>query len=259
VKVLLIPSAVSDRDRAHAQFLSSVLINDTVAVDAGCVGLFGSSRRQARVRHVLISHTHLDHIASLPVFLESVFELGDQPVTIHASRPALDCLRRDLFNDRLWPDFVTLSDAGRRFLELAVLEPGRPVRLDGLRVTPVEVNHVVPTLGFIIEERRAAVVVSSDTGPTEELWERANRTPHLKAVFLEATFPNDMAELAELAKHLTPSGFAEEVGKLTGPRKRAALIAVHLKPRFRARIIAELKALGLPNLHIARFGRPYVF
>jgi cAMP phosphodiesterase len=259
VKITLLPSSVSEYHRDQLQFLSSYLVNDTLAIDAGCIGFFGSPQEQARIKHVLITHTHLDHIASLPIFVENAFEAGGEPVTIHGTEAVLDCLRRDLFNDRLWPDFVSLSGGDVTFLKLQTLVPGQPVFLEGLRITPVPVNHVVPTVGFLVEDDAAAVVLAADTGPTQALWERANQAPDLKAVFLEVTFPDAMAGLAELAKHLTPATFAVEVGKLKQRKEQPAVIAVHLKPRFREQIVSELKALGLANLQIARFGRAYEF
>ena len=98
-----------------------------------------------------------------------------------------------MFNDRTWPDFVALSEGDLPLLRLERLEPGVPIELEGLRITPIPVNHVVPTLGFLIEDGHSAVVIASDTGPTELLWQRANAAPHLDAVFLEAAFPNAMA------------------------------------------------------------------
>src|SRR5262249_51364855 len=156
----------------------------------------------------------------------------------------------DVFNDRVWPDFFALSLGKAPFLKLAMLEPGKTVELEKLRITPVPVNHVVPTLGFVIEDNAAAVVVVSDTGPTDEIWKYANATPNLKAVFLEATFPNAMMQLADLSKHLTPVQFAAEIRKL---KKPAAVIAVHIKARFRDQVIKELENLGISGLQIGQF------
>src|SRR5207245_10727782 len=114
-------------------------------------------------------------------------------------------------------------------------------------LTPVALNHVVPTLGFIIEDKDAAVVVVSDTGPTDEIWKHANATPKLKAVFLEATFPNSMIGLAEVSKHLTPVLFAREVEKL---KKRVAFIAVHIKARYWSQVVGELQDLGITGLEV---------
>jgi ribonuclease BN (tRNA processing enzyme) len=256
VKVVLVPSSVSERSEDQHQFLTSFLINDTVAVDAGCLGLNGTAQEQARIRHVLITHTHIDHIGSLPIFVENAYEGKRDCVTVHGNEAVLSCLQTDLFNDRVWPDFIRMSTANAPFLKLALLQAGHAIELEGLRVTPVPVNHVVPTFGFIIEDKDSAVAIVSDTGPTDAIWGYANQTPNLKAVFLEATFPESLTWLAEVSTHLTPALFAREIQKLKRP---AALIAVHIKARFRTEVTNELKALGLPNLQIGRFGKPYTF
>jgi ribonuclease BN (tRNA processing enzyme) len=238
------------------QFLTSYLLNETVALDAGCLGLHRTPREQARVRHILLSHTHLDHLASLPMLLDNTYQSGSGCVTVYGNDAVLDCLRRDVFNDRLWPDFIRLSGERPPFLRLERLEPGRPVEVEGLRITPVPVDHAVPTLGFLVEAGSAAVLFPSDTGPTEAIWQRANATANLRAVFLEATFPQAMAGLAEVSRHLTPPLFAAEVRKL---RRPARLIAVHISPRFYSEVVDELQALGLPNLEIGQPGKTYEF
>jgi cAMP phosphodiesterase len=253
VRVTLLPASVP---RPGRQFLTSYLLNDRVAVDAGSVGLFGGAAEQARVRHVLLTHSHLDHLALLPIFLDTVYQGGTDCVTVHGSETVIDCLRRDVFNDRIWPDFIRLSEVRPPFLKLQQLEPGRTVEVEGLHVTPVPVNHPVPTLGFLIEDDTSAVVIPSDTGPTTEIWERANALANLKAVFLEATFPDADAKLAEVAGHLTPATFAAEMRKV---RRAARFIAVHINPRSVAKVVAELRALGLPNLEIGQPGKPYTF
>jgi ribonuclease BN (tRNA processing enzyme) len=255
VRVTLVPSSIAAAGGEDpGQYLISYLINDTLAVDAGSIGFYGTPEQQARVRHVLLSHSHVDHTASLPIFVENAFEATDECVTVHASAAVLDSLRRDLFNDRAWPDFVALSAGPRPFLKLERLDPYRPVELESLTVTPVPVDHVVPTLGFVIADGDATVVIASDTGPTDDLWRVANAAPDLKAVFLEASFPDSMAELAMSSKHLTPALFGGEVRKLSRP---VPVIAVHLKARYRSEIVAELNALGLPNVEIGKFGTAY--
>jgi ribonuclease BN (tRNA processing enzyme) len=253
VRITLLPSSA---DGTPQQFLTTLLVDDAVALDAGAVGLYGTPAQQAGVRHVLLSHSHIDHLASLPVLLNNILAEDGSFVTVHGSEAVLDCLRRDVFNDRLWPDFVRLSELGRPFLRLAPLAAGQPVCVEGLRITPVEVNHVVPTFGFVVEDGAGAVVYSADTGPTEALWEAANRTPNLKAVFLEVTFPDELTWLAELSRHLVPAQLAAEVRKL---HRQVHVLAIHLHARWRAEIIRQLKALNLPGLQVAQFGVPYDF
>lgn len=109
MKIRLIPSSISREEAPGRQFLTSYLINEVVAIDAGCIGLFGTPEDQARLRHVFISHTHVDHVASLPFLLENVYEAQGDPLTVYGGADVLACLQQDLFNERLWPDFIALS------------------------------------------------------------------------------------------------------------------------------------------------------
>jgi cAMP phosphodiesterase len=211
---------------------------------------------QFRVKDVFLTHSHIDHIASLPIFLETVFQAPGGCVTLHASEATLDCLRRDVFNDRVWPDFVGMSEKGLPFVTLKVLEPGRPVEVGGLRLTPIEVNHVVPTFGFLVAGESGTVAIPSDTGPTEAFWQAAGAVDDLKAVFLEASFPDSMHSLAVSSKHLTPAMFAAEALKLG---REVPFIAVHIKPRFYNQIVAELDGLKLRDLRVGKPGTPYDF
>lgn len=258
MKVTLVPSSISSDGVDQNQYSISYLINDTLAVDAGGLGFYGSPEQQAKIKDVLITHTHADHLASLPIFVENAYEGGDDPVTIHGSSHVLESLQLDVFNGRIWPDFITMSaTTGPKFLRINEIEPGRPLLLQGLRITPVAVDHLVPTLGFVIDDGRSSVVIPSDTGPTEEIWRVAHASSRLRAVFLEASFPNALAELANVSKHLTPALFGAEVRKLD--RTDYELIVVHMKPRYRTEIIGELERLGLPNMTIGRFNEPYLF
>src|SRR4051794_20942679 len=189
MRVTLVPSSISLDGEEPSQYLISYLINDSVAVDAGSLGLYGSPQRQALVKHIFLSHTHIDHTASLPIFVENAYEAQAECVTIYGSDEVLECIQRDMFNGRTWPDFVALSAGAVQLLRLQRLEPGRPIAIEGLRITPIPVDHVVPTLGFLIEDDHSAVLIASDTGPTELLWQRANLARRLDAVYLEAAFP----------------------------------------------------------------------
>ena len=238
MKVTLVPSAVSEGSGAQGFCLSSYVIDDTVAIDAGGLGFLGDLSAQFRIQHIFLTHSHMDHIASLPIFLENVFRSSEHCVTIHASAKTLDTLRRDVFNDRVWPDFISMSEKGLPFVKVEILEPGRSVEVGGLRLTPIPVDHVVPTLGFLVSAPGVTVAIPSDTGPTESFWKAAGAAADLKGVFLEASFPDAMSDLAVIAKHLTPAMFAIEVRKLPRP---VPFIAVHIKPRFYDAVVAELR------------------
>jgi ribonuclease BN (tRNA processing enzyme) len=256
MKITLLPSAVGDVPAPAPQYLSTALINDTIALDAGCLGLHGTPEQQAQIRHVLLTHSHLDHVATLPIFLENAYEGRADGVNIYAGSETLDWLRAHLFNDRIWPDFVALSPEDRPFLHLVPFEAGQTIELNGLHITAVALDHVVPVHGFLIRDAEASIVFVTDTAPTDVIWHAANALPNLKAVFLEATFPNELAWLAKVSKHLTPTTFAGEVRKLAQPVR---IVAMHLKARYRGEIAAQLQALGIAELELARFGMPYLF
>lgn len=216
----------------------------------------GALEDQARIEHIFISHTHIDHVASLPVFLENVYTPDDRCVKVHGSRAVLDCLRQDLFNNRLWPDFVELSLTNPPFLQMHELEEQKTLEVSGLKITAIPMDHVVPTHGFIVEDEKSCVVFAGDTGPTSALWKEANRRKNVAAVFLECSFPESMAWLADTAKHLTPSQFAEETKKLD---HSAPFHAVHIKSFCYEEILAELDALGQPHIHVGKPNHVYEY
>jgi ribonuclease BN (tRNA processing enzyme) len=254
MQVTIVPSSVSGQP---TQLFTTYLINGTVAVDAGSLGLFGTIAEQARVKHVLITHSHLDHIASLPPFLDAVYDGSGDCVTVYGNAHVLECLRKDVFNNRVYPDFFAISTFRPPYIKVQELTAGQTIEVSDLRITPVEVTHAVPTYGFVIEDDHSAVVFPSDTAPTEEIWQVARRCANLRAVFLEATFPESMRWLAEIAKHLTPSLYADEMKKLNRPAVR--FITVHMHPRFQPIVSQELMALKLPGVEIGEFAKVYTF
>ena len=236
------------------QFLVSFLVNDELAIDAGSIGLLADLRRQQKLKHVVITHEHLDHVATLPIFLENVYDPGPECVELLASREVLDFLHGDMFNGRVWPDFIDLSRPSDAFVRTTAIEPLRPITRAGLTITPVPVSHGVATLGLVVDDGRTAVAFPSDTGPTEQFWEHLASIDRLKAVFLEASFPNSLADLATITGHLSTATFAAEIGKL--PRQ-VRWIVVHRKARYAAQIAKEIENLGLANVELVRPGHVY--
>jgi ribonuclease BN (tRNA processing enzyme) len=241
---------------SSVQYATSFIVNDTIAVDAGPLGFWRTPDDQARIRHVILTHSHLDHLATLGIFVENAYRPGRECLTVWGSAPVLTSLREDIFNGRVWPNLLELPSPHAPMAKLAELTSEVPITVEGLRITPVPVSHTVPTFGMVLEEHDTAVVIVSDTGPTDRIWDVMNALPHLKAVYLEATFPNDMPELTEVSRHLMPSSFAIELEKL---RRPATVLAVHLKARYRDRVASELRALGADYVRVAEPGREYIW
>lgn len=254
MKVTLVESSVGAG--RHQQILASYIVNERFCIDAGSLGFIAPLNMQRAVEHVFLSHSHLDHIASLPIYIDNVYTPGPQCPTVYGTRPTLDAVRSHFFNDVVWPDMIRLSGEETPFLKIREIAAEQPVEVDGLRVTGIELNHVLPTLGFVVEDQDAAVAFVSDTSPTDRIWEVLNATPNLKALFMECSFPNHMGWLADKAMHLTPRLFQSELAKL---RRPVPVYVIHIKTAFDAKIREELAGLRLPQVAIGEPGSEFEF
>jgi ribonuclease BN (tRNA processing enzyme) len=236
--------------------MTCLLVNGTIALDAGSLSQTLSIERQAEVRSILLTHSHMDHTSSLPFFIENVYGKRDRAIEIHASEATVYAIRKYLFNNATWPDFTRLPNHLVPVVRFEEFETEKPLTIEGVTFTPVAVDHLVPTHGFLIEQDGVAILWSSDTGPTRRLWEIANRTPNLKALFLDTSFDNSLQQVADVSLHLTPQTLEVELRKL---ERRVPVLLHHLKPPCVARIHEEVRRLRNPDLTFLEQGKEYSF
>lgn len=242
---------------APGRFVASYLINDEVAIDAGGLTAALELEAQERVRHVLLSHSHLDHHCGLPFLADNVFGRLDQPIQVRATKEVIDSLRKHVFNDIIWPDFTRLPGPDNPTLVLEPIPIGQPVHLGKVSVMAIPVHHLTPTVGFLIEDQDGdGVIYTSDTGPTDRVWEVASKHPRLKAIVTEVSFSSDAELIANASGHMTPRLLEKELQKL---QSEVPVFLTHLKPAHRKRILAEVKTLKLPRVEILEQGREYEF
>jgi cAMP phosphodiesterase len=254
LKVRLLPSSTAPDPQR--QLLTTFLVDDSVAIDAGSLAFALTADEMRRVRHVLISHAHADHTASLPLFLSELFPVLTEPVIVHATPHVIDALRRFVFNGDIWPDFeqIALLNGQGPALRFCPLEPGTPVQLGSLQVTPIPVNHVVPTVGFVVENQHSGFVFTSDTYVTDEIWNAASRPERVKAVVVDVSFPDEMEDLAAASKHFTPRSLASDLRKLT---RDVLVCVVHIKPAYREAVLRQLAGMRDPRISVMEIGRTY--
>ena len=240
---------------APGQGMTSFLVNDTVALDAGGLSFALSVDRQARVKDVFISHAHLDHTCCLPFLIDNSFASPGFSLRIYGVQDVVTALSKHLFNGSLWPDFTSIPDDLTPVLKLVTLEPERPVKVGNLRVRAVPVSHSVPTTGFIVDDGDGSLAFSSDTGPTTRFWNVVNATKNLKAVITESSFPTAEEHLAHISGHLTPRLLGEELTKL---KQDVPVYVYGAKPRFVSRIKKEITALKRRNVQMFVQGRTYI-
>jgi cAMP phosphodiesterase len=240
------------------QCLTSFLIDERLAVDGGSIGFALSPDQLSAVGDIVITHSHNDHIASLPIFVAEAFTTIERPITVYGTEEVIAALRECIFNDKVWPNFekIALMDGSGPTIRFRVLEPRVTMRIAGMNVTAVPVNHIVPTVGLIVEQDGVTVAFTSDTYVTDELWGFARAAGDLKAVFVDVSFPNEMGQLAASSKHLTPELLAGEIRKLD---RQADIIAVHIKPSNRDTVIHQLQSLGNPSVSVGRIDHEYVW
>ncbi|MDQ2921754.1 MAG: 3',5'-cyclic-nucleotide phosphodiesterase [Acidobacteriota bacterium] len=258
MKIQLLPSNIDSAGRATPeQHLTCFLIDDSVAVDAGSIAIALTADQRRQVRDIIVTHSHMDHIATLPIFVDDLYATLKEPIRIHATQQTIDALERDVFNWNVYPRFSRLRNDYGPVMEYLPIPIRQEFIVAHLRVTAIPVDHVVPTIGLIVSDEKAAVAFSSDTGETEEFWAVINRSPHLGALMIESSFPNSMAHLAKDACHLTPATLAKELRKLS--YDGLEILVVHIKPAYREKVIEELHGLGITKLRVMEPGRTYTW
>lgn len=224
--------------------MTSFLINGELALDAGSITQALPLEAQRRIRHIVLTHSHLDHTASIPFLVENTFGQQREALEILVTPQVLHTVKLHLFNNDTWPDFTRIPNDLLPALRLVQVEPRVPFSANGLQLTPIPVRHTVPTHGYLVEDEGGAVLFTSDTGPTKEVWEVANRTPALRAVIVEVSFPSRMQSVADISLHLTPTTLAAELVKL---ERDVAVYLYHLKPAYVDELRQELAATRFPH------------
>lgn len=256
MRIQLLHSTLDSQGHATSeQRLTCFLIDECVAVDAGSIALATSGEQREKVRDIIVTHPHMDHIASLPIFIDDLFPILESPIRVYATQEVVDLLERDIFNWNVYPRFSELRNDYGPVMEYVPIPTGEEFKVAHLTVTAVEVNHIVPTVGLVVSDGKKTVALSSDTYETEEFWDVINRASSLDVLLIEASFPDSMAKLAEVSRHFTPASLQRELRKLN--HKGVEILAVHLKPAYRQVIIDELKRLNIPGLDVMEPGRIY--
>ena len=257
MKIQLLPSTFDANGQATLeQRLTCFLIDDCVAVDAGSIAIALSNEQRSKVRDIIVTHPHMDHIASLPIFIDDLYPTLKEPMRVHATPEVIRLLERDVFNWNVYPRFSDLKNDYGPVMEYVPIPESGPFRVAHLTVTAVPVNHIVPTVGLIVSDGEKSIAFSSDTAETEEFWKLLNETQHVDALLIEASFPDRLAKLAEVSRHFTPASLGEELKKLQ-QHNGLDIMAVHIKPAYRDEIIEQLKALQIPNLGVMDPGKVY--
>lgn len=229
------------------------LLDDFLLLDAGTVSLSLDREAQCKISHIFLTHAHLDHIKAIPFLLDNIVSSGQGcQLTILSGKEVIEDLKKNIFNNRIWPDFAALPTPAQPVIRYEEISPGQPVAVRGYAIYAATVNHSVPAYGYLIENStKVAVVYTGDTGPTEEIWKLMGEH-RVKVLIVEVSFPDEMTELALTSRHLTPSLLAVEIQKMSVLPERVYI--THLKPYHKDIIRAQLARLGHPGIIVLEDG-----
>lgn len=218
---------------------TSMLIDDDILIDAG-TGLGELTvDEMKRIRHVFLTHTHLDHIACLPLMIDSLFPHIEAPIVIHGQEASIEVLKRHIFNWAIWPDFARLPSEEAPVMRYETHRPGEAVRIGGRTLEMIPVNHIVPTVGYRVATADGVFAFSGDTTTNDSFWETLNAGDRLDVLLVEVAFAERFRELSMQSKHYCPSLLAGDLAKL---RHRPRVYITHNKPGEEETIFGECRA-----------------
>ncbi len=256
MKLQLLPSTFDENGRASArQHSACFVIDEQAAIDAGSLAMAATAAHREKIRDIVLTHAHLDHIAGLPLFIDDLFANLTEPISIHAPTEVIKILEKNIFNWEVYPSFSELENDFGKVLVYKPFEIGSSFSIKHLNFKSVKVNHKVPSVGFVVSDAETTFAISSDTAEMDDFWKIVNDENHLDAILIECAFPNDLNDLAKVSHHLTPETLGFELEK--NDKKNVPIFAINLKPMYREKIVEEIGKLKIENLKILEVGKIY--
>jgi HD-GYP domain-containing protein (c-di-GMP phosphodiesterase class II)/ribonuclease BN (tRNA processing enzyme) len=225
-------------NRGKNSFTTSFLLREDIVIDAGNL-TNGLGKDVDKINHILLTHSHFDHILDIPFVIDTNFNLRETTLNIYGLKETIQSIK-ELFNNKIWPDFtnITLLNS-KKAINFITIVPNEILYFDDLSIKPFLVNHSVATIGFNITKNNKSVIISADTYLDDNLIKEINSTTNLNALFLEVSFPSRFGKLAKISKHLTPKLIQQLIKQI----KKVDIFFYHFKNEYKQEIIEELKQL----------------
>lgn len=229
------------------------LLDEQLLLDAGTIGSVLTEEEQWKIHTIFITHSHLDHIRSIPALADNIIIKNiDHTISVQSTSEVINAMKTHLFNHIIWPDFSKIPSPENPVIKFTTIVPNIEYFVKNYSITAIKVNHTVPTVGYVVKSAGKTLVYTGDTGSTDEIWQYASGAD---ALIVEVSFPNSMAELALLTKHLTASMLVEELAKIDILPKK--ILITHPKPQYYDRILDEVNGLLIQGVELLHDGAIY--
>ena len=206
---------------------TSLLVDDDILIDVGTGVGDLTLEQMAVIDHVFLTHSHLDHIAFLPLLLDAVLGKRDQPLIVHALPDTIVSLQTHIFNGQIWPDFSEIPSIEQPSLVYAPLTVGDVVEIGRRKITALPANHTVAAVGYLLDSGEASLAFSGDTTSCDEFWQALNQVDNLRHLIIETSFTNAEIALALVSRHYCPALLMHGLDQL---QSQPQVWITHLKP-----------------------------
>ena len=227
---------------------TSLLIDDDILIDAGSGVGDLSLEELEKIKHIFLTHTHMDHFTFLPLMVDSIFGSITEPVIVHGQPKTIEALKTHIFNWTIWPDFSKLPTEDNPVMAFETMMPGSTMQMGNRSIEMIEVNHIVPGVGYRVECATGCFAFTGDTTNHDNFWEVLNRYESLDLLICEVAFPNELEDLAKRAGHYSPHLLAQDLVKL---KHQPDIYISHTKPGKEDTIVDECRAV-IPERNIQR-------
>jgi ribonuclease BN (tRNA processing enzyme) len=218
---------------------TSLQVSEKVTIDAGNI-LNSLGYHARKINHIFFTHSHYDHIVDLPFFIDAFFLEREESVHLYGINHTINVLKKHIFNSAICPDFNIIARASGK--EPAIIfheiKAETEYAADNIHITPFETNHIVKSVGYVIEKHGKKIMFTSDTYKCEKIWDILNSDEAITKLIIETSFPSAYENLAFLSGHLTPKLLNEELFRLK--RTDIDIYINHIKPEYTDTIKKEL-------------------
>jgi ribonuclease BN (tRNA processing enzyme) len=215
---------------------TSFLVDADVLIDAGTGVGDLTLDEMCAINHVFLTHSHLDHVAALPLMVDAVASQRTAPLKIYALAGTIAALKAHIFNNVIWPDFSVIPTVAAPFISFHAITVGETTVITGKTIEALPAVHTVPAVGYAVSAGGPCWVFTGDTERNPAFWQRLEQLD-VAMLVIETAFSNREKELARRSLHLSPVALAEELEGIS-TEKQYPIFITHTKP-FETELIMD--------------------